>query len=681
MLYRHSLETCPNCFNPSEYSIDMGYDPRHYIYDIETYPLVFTFSALHCATGARFRYEISYRRNDSRDLIQFLIHLHTQKSVMIGFTNGGFDYPVIHYIIEGGGKLTVRQIFDFAQAIIDTPWNDRFKNVIWESDRYIEQIDLFLIHHFDNSNRSTSLKQIEFAMRSDDIQDLPYKPGSELQPDEIDKLLIYNDFDVDNTFKFYKVSIPMIEFREGLSKKYDKSFMNHNDAKIGKDFTIIKLGKDLCFNYDDGTKKPNQTPRDSMALCNAIFPYIKFNNPEFERIRLWLSQQIITETKGVFKDLTCIVDDCTYKFGTGGLHASVSGQTIYTNHEYVIIDVDVTSFYPSVGIVNKIYPEHLGIGYCSVVEELKAIRLTFPKGTMENALYKLALNAGFGNSNSDFTPFYDPMYTMMITINGQLLLCMLAEWLLTVSDLKIIQGNTDGITFRCKHSDADRARDICKQWGKFTCLNLEEVIYDTIWIKDVNSYMALSESGKLKNKSAYAWRTRLTNPNDWNPDNCRDWHKDHSALIVPKAVEAALVHGKDVRQFIINHDDLFDFMLFAKAPGGSHLELNGIEIQRRSRYYVTITGGSLIKVSPPTGVMGHYKKNNNTSKQVYAQSDNTVHNPEIHTKNESVHKIRHMAIESGWLVTDANNMKNANRNIINYEYYIAEAMKLIEVVT
>jgi len=69
MLYQRSLNACPNCSNPGEYSIDMGYDPRHYIYDIETYPMVFTFSAFHCATGEYFRFEISYRRNDMLKLV------------------------------------------------------------------------------------------------------------------------------------------------------------------------------------------------------------------------------------------------------------------------------------------------------------------------------------------------------------------------------------------------------------------------------------------------------------------------------------------------------------------------------------------------------------------------------------------------------------------------------------
>ena len=43
------------------------------------------------------------------------------------------------------------------------------------TDRYVDQLDLFLIHHFDNRARSTSLKVLEFNMRADNISDLPFR--------------------------------------------------------------------------------------------------------------------------------------------------------------------------------------------------------------------------------------------------------------------------------------------------------------------------------------------------------------------------------------------------------------------------------------------------------------------------------------------------------------------------
>ena len=270
---------------------------------------------------------------------------------------------------------------------------------------------------------------------------------------------------------------------------------------------------------------------------------------------------------------------------------------------------------------------------------------------------------------------------MTITINGQLLLCMLSEWLLTVPTLRLIQCNTDGITFICNREYLEHARAVYKHWEKFTLLDLEEQEYSRMFIRDVNAYIAEKPNGKLKNKGAYAWKTRLE-PN-FHPDTHRDWHKDHGALIVPKAVEAYLIRGEDPRQFIINHQDPYDFMLLFK-PGKDgkriRLELGGEEIQQTSRYYVTIQGGEMYKFMPPTGPEGHYKKSPKADKAAYESWDNSIYNPDLHTQNKSQHTTRKTSIQAGWLVTECNDMKNFNRDIINYEFYIAETMKLIEAV-
>ena len=58
---------------------------------------------------------------------------------------------------------------------------------------------------------------------------------------------------------------------------------------------------------------------------------------------------------------------------------------------------------------------------------------------------KLALNGAlFGKSNDVHSPMYDTKFMLDITINGQLLLCMLAERIAD-ANIKIIQINTDGI--------------------------------------------------------------------------------------------------------------------------------------------------------------------------------------------------------------------------------------------
>ena len=64
-----------------------------YIYDIETYPGVFTMTVKCADTGTRWLFEISHRRNDIQPLCQLMQWLQYNKSRMVGFNNIGFDYP------------------------------------------------------------------------------------------------------------------------------------------------------------------------------------------------------------------------------------------------------------------------------------------------------------------------------------------------------------------------------------------------------------------------------------------------------------------------------------------------------------------------------------------------------------------------------------------------------------
>lgn len=705
--YKQHLVICPHCKTSDSFSDLIPYNPLDWIYDLECYPNIFTASFKHPNTGIRVKFEISEWKNDLRDFIVFLYALKENKCRMIGFNNIGYDYPIIHFIIEHCElNLTYDQIYKKSLSIINTSWEHRFSNIIWDSNVYITQIDLYKIHHFDNDARRTSLKMLEFNMRSDSIEDLPFKPELVLTKDQSSVLIQYNDHDVDETEKFYIESIPMIEFREQLSEKHGRNFLNHSDKKIGTDLFVDALEKaspGSCYSYETGSKKPRQTIRPQIALKDVILPYIEFKEPEFKRIKQWLSSQIITETKGIFVDLSCVIKGFKYVFGVGGIHGSVDSTIVYSDDEYVITDWDVAGYYPEIGTVNNLYPEHLSKQFCVVNESLKQERKQYKKNTPLNLAIKLARNGAYGDSNNEYSPFYDPQYTMSITINGQLLLCMLAQYLIDIPGLQMIQINTDGMTVRCPRIHIDTMNKICKWWEEYTCLELESINYKRMFIRDVNNYIGEYEDGKLKRKGAYGYETPLDNPNTQE----KLWHKNHSALIVPKAAEAALVHGQCIKDFITNHSDIMDFMLCAKVNRSDQLILTKTEAfiedtefhqQRITRYYVAKLGGVLTKVSPPTKgyQVGQWKRATKLTDQFYnsvidelkQQNHYTVPiwdmdstglpwDNRINTKNHSKYIIRRTGLEVGWLVETCNDIKNANHNNINYDYYIAEAEKLV----
>lgn len=669
---------------------------EYYPYDIESYPNIFTMSVSELSTGRWWLFEISDRRNDSQALNDFLWWLHERSDslYMVGFNNIGYDYELIHHF------LTVlqsdAQAIDFYNKTCEIIHGDDYRPVR-PSERMIPQLDLFLVHHFNNKARSTSLKMLEFQMRSPNIQDLPYEPGTYLTYDQMDHLIQYNHKDREETIKFMLESEEQINFRLQLCREYNRDFINHNDTKIGKDYFIMRLQEQGYQTYVNG--QIVQTLRYQINLVDAVFDYIQFDRPEFTAVKQWFQSQIITQTKGVFTDipeselgpvaqyadmrkkrirvdenypinapcweerakttptryccynqadnLNVVVNGFKFDFGVGGIHGSIKNAIVKSDAEYMIVDLDVASYYPNIAIVNRVYPEHLGESFCEIYADVYQQRKVAKKAGQEaiQAMLKLALNGVYGDSNNAYSPFYDPLYTMTITINGQLLLCLLAEKLMNIPGLSMIQINTDGLTVKLPRNFKHLLDEVWKWWEHFTGLQLEEAVYDLMCIRDVNNYLAVDTKGNVKRKGAYVHVA----PTDksYSSKERLGWHQDTSALVVAKAAEAYLVDGHDIRDFILNHNDVFDFMLRAKVPRTMRLVLsengNDTTIQRISRFYVSTVGKSLFKIMPPLKLGREERRN---------------------------------SICAGWLVTECNDICNAV-NPINYEYYIKEAEKLV----
>ncbi len=608
-----------------------------YIYDCETYPNVFTLAVEHAEAPLHWMFEISDLRNDSRQIVEFLQFLKETDSRMVGFNNLGFDYPVIHTLIRMG-QSDANTLYQKAMAIINAQDEDggRWMHSVKPSDQFVAQIDLFKIHHFDNRARATSLKVLEFNMRSDSIEDLPFPVGTVLTREQIEVLKSYNKHDVAQTKAFYHHTLDMIHFREELTCKYARDFMNHNDTKIGKDYFTMKLEEAgvACYDFGPNGRTPRQTKRPVIHLKDAILPWINFEHPEFNRVMNWLKAQTITETKGVFTDLTATVNGFTFVFGLGGIHGSVESEVIESDGEYVIVDLDVTSYYPNLAITNGFHPAHLGKEFVSIYKHLFEQRKQYPKKSAESAMLKLALNGVYGDSNNQFSIFYDPLFTMSITLNGQLLLCLLAEGLMHIPGLRLIQVNTDGLTVRVPRANkmlVDLAR---AAWQSRTGLNLEEAVYKAMMIRDVNSYIGVFEDGSTKRKGAYEYKV--------------GWHQNAGGLVVPKVAEKVLVDGAPIRERVEQWPEIMDFMLRTKVPRSSHLaiEWDGQQpqkIQNITRYYIAEGGGRLFKYMPPLKGKTEWRK---------------------------------IGVESGWGVQVCNDINDAGKLPVDFDYYVREVEKL-----
>ena len=664
-------------------------------FDVETFPSVFTLHMECLNSDTNATWEISHFRDDRVQLMQWFNYLAQTQTPMIGFNSISFDYPIIHQIFSDP-HITVEQIYAKAMSIIQS--NDRFGHIIWPDNRFSPQIDLFSLHHMNNPAKSTSLKALQINMRSQSVVDMPVEVGTMLTEQQVNELLIpYNRHDVTETKRFAHLSMDALNFRVSLIPQFGVDVLNWPDTKIGSKVMETRLGAELCYDMSSGRKQMRQSPRSQVAIRDIIFPYITFQHPEFQRIRAYLSDQVLKsdeltslgenarlQTKGVFVGLKAHVGGLDFYFGTGGIHASVSAQRITADKDWLIRDVDVASLYPSIAISNHLSPEHLGERFVEVYSELPKERKKWQKEKgkkcVEANTLKLAANGVYGNSNNMYSPFFDPRFTLTITINGQLMLAMLVERLLAVPTLSIIQANTDGVTYFIHRDDLAQAEAIEKEWEKLTKLTLEAQSYARLWIRDCNNYVAEGMDGLLKCKGAYWSPSPLDYHKSIGDAQPAAWHRDLSNLVSINAAVAAMVHGVSPETFIRLCTNPFDFMCRAKVGRADQLWHGKQQIQRTSRYYVSTTGANLIKIAPAAGVHGAYKRANGVSEREYervmaangGQWDETVC-----TKNRSRYETRETSMCAGYKTSVCNDVKDFSFVNVNYEWYISEAKKLI----
>lgn len=669
-----------------------------WVYDIETFPNVFTLNAEHLHNDVNSTWEISHYRDDRQALLQWFDYLFRTQSPMVGFNNLGFDYIVIHYLFNNPGA-TVEQIYDYAMQVINAGRGDgnaRFGFMVWADKRFAPQIDLFKLHHFDNKAKMTSLKALQVNMRLPSVVDMPVEVGTHLTEYQTNTLLKpYNVHDTKSTKAFAHISMDAIKFRAELVEEFGPDVMNYNDTKIGAKFLENRLDPELLYTRDPRTnrRKPRGTYRSRIALSDIIFPWIGFTDPGLVRVLEYMRSQVLTpedlndpeaqvKTKGVFAGLTANVGGIDLHFGTGGVHGSVEKQRIIAGNGYIIRDIDVAGMYPAISNAYQLAPEHLGQAFTIEYGKLPEERAKYPKGTTRNGIYKLAGNGTYGNTNNIYSPFCDPQMTMTITINGQLMIALLAQELAKVPTIKIIQVNTDGLTYYIDERHEPQAASVCRWWEGLTRLVLEDADYSRMFIRDVNSYVAESTEGKLKQKGAH-----------WHPKQGKDyadsisnagppaWHKDLSMIVSTRAAVQYMVNDIDPEAYIKTCFDPYDFMIRAKVGRADKLLLGGIEQQRVGRYYVSKAGQQLCKVSPARGPVGQFKRANKipdaTFNAVMAEIGPGVWDGRIHTKNQSVYEDVVTNLQSGWRVKMCNDVNDFDFNDVDFDFYINEAKKLI----
>lgn len=625
------------------------YTPQIEVYDIEVFPNFFCYTGINILTNKVIQYRISSNSRVNQ-LTSLVCHM-SSLSAMIGFNNVNYDYPILHYLMQAASnfakmpcdKLTYL-IYLKSQQIIESEYS-----AIKQKDVKIPQIDLYRIHHFDNKAKRTSLKDLEIVMQFPKVEDLPYSFNHMLNSEEENKVMVYNINDVEATREFYNRTVEVIRLRQELGKQFNLNLINHNDPKIGASIFAKYICESLNISFYD--LKDMRTNRPSIDLKQCILPFIKFKSKEFNKLLDKLNSTIISKTKNAFSE-SVIYKGFKYDFGTGGIHGCAKPGIYISTDKESIKTCDVTSLYPNLSIKNNFYPEHLGEQFVKIYETIfnqrdvakkayfhhSSLGLIDTRNKAINEGLKLGLNGVYGKSNDNYSFFFDPRFTMQITINGQLLLAMLAEDLANAG-FKILMINTDGLECIVPKEEELIYHTICAKWQQLTRLSLEFDTYSKMIIRDVNNYISITKNGKRKYKGTF--------------EIDKEYHKDPSNKIRTIALSKYFIEGIPIEDTIRSHTNVLDFCLRFKATHGWRSEVRTVNsdatltvdrCQKTNRYFVSNKGGTYLK---------------------------------IHDDG------REEQIEAGWYTKILNNydsdvpLEDYN---INYEYYINETKKVINVI-
>jgi hypothetical protein len=574
------------------------------IYDIETMQELFLIGIYNPESKTYTEYEVSKDKNQLDGFMRF-IDQHPEY-YWVGYNNLRFDSQVIEWILRNYDNWheltaleTTAKIAQKAADIIHDANYDVFPEYR-EEWLTLKQIDVFRVNHYDNKNRMVSLKRLEFEMDLENIEEMPiHHTKTNMTDEEIQLTKDYCKNDVMATYEFYKVTIgdtdhPLykgnnqIELRQDIEEEFGIPCLNYSDSKIGDEMIKKFYCEQKNIQYSDLPKKG--LFRTEVKVRHCIADYITFQTPKLQEFLKNISKEKLT-IKDEFKESVEFYDN-VYTFAKGGLHTENKPKIFEADADNIIVDWDVSSYYPAIIINNGKYPHHLGPeflrGYKTMFDkrlELKPLAKKDKKIKGIVGALKLAVNSVYGKSSDMQSWIYDRQLTMFTTITGELSLLMLIE-AYELADIHIISANTDGVTIKLHNDKVEKMYEINKWWMDLTSYELERTDYAKIIFSTVNDYLAIKTDGEIKKKGDFLTDFEL--------------HKNKSARIVPIALEHFFVNDVPVADTIRNHTNIYDFCLRQKASKDFHYEGHSKETKtvynKLIRYYVSNTGEKLLKV-------------------------------------------------------------------------------------
>ncbi len=636
--------------------------------------------------------------DDDTDLFSLLYWLQ-QKADYFGYNNRRYDRLMLSALLmyynqfDKPSKL-ITFLYETSQRVIrssnnDTLWTDNFTSLILRNNVAFRDLDLFQIFRLDYYHKS--LKQTSINIKWYNLKEYTMPPIGDLDrhyyherlpeakgmtdrelnihyrnvferfiPKEyLNEMADYNDNDVYIVAELIRMNQEEVLLRYRISEEYKVDVYSASRSTIA-DKVIVKLYSKFTGLHPKAFIN-TKTIRRKILVSEILSDKIAFSTPELNDILSGIRSLTLKGEKGEF-DREFTFMGTSYTIATGGLHSNEIPSVYVENSDSIIVDRDVASYYPNMIRSLKVCQKHLipkawfRIADTIVDERLEHKHLAKDKSldVMERdkhataaACLKIVANAGiYGKMGSEKSFLCDKKAMYQVTINGQLFLLMLIEKL-ELAGIHVISANTDGIVTIVPRELEQTADDICHWWEKHLGLELEFTYYTKYVTEGVNSYLTVKRGGSSKFKGRMNPKMFL-----------EDLSKGYNSPIVAKCVTEYFINGTPVMETLRNAKSILDFCRTQNVNHKYRLEFTHVVdgkirtdvVQRNTRFYISSTGGTLMKVES----MGWNEHN------------------EEQVKKSSLCAGQRVSICNTVDDTDISELN------VNYLYYYNEAMAIIE---
>jgi hypothetical protein len=537
------------------------------VFDIECYTNYFLIAFKSIASGKTIYFERTTNHDFNAEKLRWIV----KAFCLISFNGIHYDLPILALALAGASNAELKQATTDIIEFDVRPHHILKKHKV--KALTCNHIDIIEVAPLD-----ASLKIYGGRLHCHKMQDLPFHPNTVLSQDQIAITRQYCINDLDNTELLYRSLDEEIALREKMSVEYGVDLRSKSDAQIAEavvSHEVERYNRQRC-------KRPAVLPGHTFKY--KVPDFLRFETPlmnwTLEHIRntpFVIAEDGTIDMPEQLKELKIPIANSVYRMGMGGLHSSEKRAAHFATENVLLIDKDVTSYYPMIILLLNLYPKHLGPAFIKVyqriVERRIAAKISNDKVVAETL--KIVVNGSFGKLGSPWSILYAPELLVQVTVTGQLSLLMLIERL-ELAGISVVSANTDGVVSKVpKHLHATMDA-IVAQWEKDTGFSTEETLYKAVLSRDVNNYFAIKLDNKVKSKGAFALPERAAHR----------LHKNPTGEICAEAVIALLTTGLPIAQTVRSCTDIRKFANVRTVSGGAVRD--GAYLGKSIRWYYAI---------------------------------------------------------------------------------------------